>query len=71
MWVTLKTTPKIEGLQILCCYADGISKAAFELEQMGRTGNLANGQKIIDDLKDELSRLEEYVRRNNGNISVQ
>ncbi len=48
--------------------ADGIAKAAFELEQMGRTGNLANGQKIIDDLKDELSRLEEYVRRNNGNI---
>jgi hypothetical protein len=29
---------------------------------MGRTGNLADGQKIIDDLKDELSRLEEYVR---------
>jgi len=60
--VTLITTPKIGGLQILCCCADGIAKAAFELEQIGRTGNLADGQKIIDDIKDELSCLEDYVR---------
>ena len=41
---------------------DGIAKAARELEQTGQKGNLAGGEKIIDSLKDELSRLEDYVR---------
>ncbi len=43
--------------------ADGIAKAARELELAGRVGDLTGGAEIINDLKDELIRLQDFVQR--------
>ncbi|MBT8370058.1 MAG: response regulator, partial [Deltaproteobacteria bacterium] len=41
--------------------AEGIAAAALQLEQAGREGNLSESGKIINYLKDEVGRLEEFV----------
>ena len=41
--------------------ADGIAAAALRLEQIGREGNLAEGEEALDALNDNVAHLEAYV----------
>ena len=41
--------------------AEGIAKAALQLEEAGREGNLADGVNILDNLNDEFGRLAKFA----------
>jgi len=43
--------------------ANGVAATALRIEQMGREANLSAGKKILEELNDDVARLEAYVGR--------
>jgi HPt (histidine-containing phosphotransfer) domain-containing protein len=44
--------------------ADALSNVAYELETAGRSGNLDSGSVLFETLKDEVNRLDKFIRDN-------
>ena len=58
-----KEAHAVKGGALNIC-ADALANVAYELETAGRSGDLDNGYTLFNTLKDELSRLDKFVRDN-------
>ncbi len=58
-----KEAHAVKGGALNIC-ADALANVAYELETAGRSGDLDNGYTRFNTLKDELSRLDKFVRDN-------